>query len=262
MILRRFTAHLRRQDSTAVVVELMIVVLGVFIGMQASNWNQAQADARLGKDYVQRLTRDLDQDRAALNAEVGYHSAVLKSVRETDELLRAADPDPRALIVNAYRATEILLNPTSRATWDQIVSSGHLGLLPAGAVESGLSQYYAFDTSRDVYSMGLASAYRQTVRKIIPMSMQIAMRQGCSDVRDKQGSIVGFAAICTFDADPAALKAVADALRHDPTVLADLRYQYSFAASAVDNISVTRNSIADALSALGARPNAKGKVSP
>ncbi len=39
MILRRITANFRRQDWTAVAIELVVVVIGVFIGTQASNWN-------------------------------------------------------------------------------------------------------------------------------------------------------------------------------------------------------------------------------
>jgi|GEM_PF-1444465 hypothetical protein len=38
MILRRITARFRRQDWTAVVVERVIVVPGVFIGPQAQEW--------------------------------------------------------------------------------------------------------------------------------------------------------------------------------------------------------------------------------
>lgn len=36
MILRRITANFRRQDWMAVGVELVVAVLGVFIGVQAS----------------------------------------------------------------------------------------------------------------------------------------------------------------------------------------------------------------------------------
>ena len=156
---------MKRQHWTGVFIELVIVVVGVFIGLQVNNWNQARAEARLGQDYVKRLTHDLQENLTGLRAEIAYYSAVLESVQKTDQLLRAADPDPRALVVNAYRATEINYNAPVRATWDQIVSSGHLGLLPAGAVESGLSQYYAFDTAQDIYRAGLNSAYRQTVRQ-------------------------------------------------------------------------------------------------
>lgn len=262
MILRRLTQNLKQQNWTAIWIEFVLLVAGVFLGIQVANWNAEQADASLGRDYVQRLTRDLNLNRAAVSAETDYYSAVMKSVLETDELLRAADPDPRALVVNAYRATEVSYTPTVRATWDQIVSSGHLDLLPAGTVESGLSQYYAFDNGRDVYSMGVGSSYRQAVRKIIPLTMQIAMRAGCSDVRDKQGNVVGFANECNLDIDPADLKEVAAALRGNPAVAADLRYQYSFAVSAVLTLGGVRTSLEDMLTALGAEPKAAEKVSP
>ncbi len=257
MILRRITANFRKQDWTAVVVELVVVVAGVFIGLQASNWNAAQADARLGRDYVQRLTRDLDESFAGIQSEITYYSVVLESVERTDALLQAADPDPRTLVVNAYRATEIIYQAPQRATCDQIVSSGHLDLLPAGAVEAGLSQYYAFDGAKDLYRMGKDSAYRQTVRSIIPMSMQIAMHATCSDVDDKAGN-TRFADPCEFQTDPSALKGVAAALRSNPAVAADLRYQYSFAASTVGNLGADAATLRRALAAFGAKPHASG----
>ena len=263
MILRRITANFRRQDWMAVVIELVIVILGVFIGIQVSNWNQARADAQLGHDYAKRLVHDLNADLAGVSAESSYYSAVLQSVRKTDELLREPDPDPRELVVNAYRATEMIYNPPVRATWDQIVSSGHLGLLPERAVESGLSQYFAFDTAQDLYKTGRGSDYRKTVREIIPLDMQIAMHTTCSDVRDGRGYIIGFVERCEFEADPAALKTVAAALRSDPEVAASLRYQYSFVVNARLNLGGVKGNIEDALDALGAESETvKKKVSP
>jgi hypothetical protein len=245
---------MKKQHWSGVFIELVIVVAGVFIGLQVNNWNQARADARLGQDYAKRLTHDLQENLTGLRAQIAYYSAVLEGVQKTDELLRTADPDPRALVINAYRATEINYIAPVRATWDQIVSSGHLGLLPVGAVESGLSQYYAFDIAQDVYRSGLNSAYRQTVRQIIPMSMQIAMRAGCSDVRDQRGNIVGFVKNCDLNVDPAALREVAVALHSNPAVLADLRYQYSFAVSATLNLGGVEKILEEALAALGAAP--------
>jgi hypothetical protein len=262
MILRRITANFRRQDWMAVVIELVIVILGVFIGIQVSNWNQARADAQLGHDYAKRLANDLNTDLAGVRAESAYYSAVLRSVLKTDELLRAPDSDPRKLVVNAYRATEIIYNAPVRATWDQIVSSGHLGLLPARAVESGLSEYFAFDTALDLYNTGWRSDYRKTVREIIPLDMQIAMHKTCSDVRDRNGYIVGFVERCQFDAEPAALKTVAAALRSNPGVAASLRYQYTFAVNATVNLGRVKGNIEEALDALGAEPKAVKKVSP
>ena len=44
MILRRVIHHVRNQEWTAIWIDLVIVVVGVFIGIQVSNWNEASAD--------------------------------------------------------------------------------------------------------------------------------------------------------------------------------------------------------------------------
>ncbi len=59
MILRRVIAHFRKQEWFTVFVETMIVVLGVFLGLQVNNWNEAQTDKRLEKQYLQRLYDDV-----------------------------------------------------------------------------------------------------------------------------------------------------------------------------------------------------------
>jgi len=251
MILRRVIEHVHTQNWFAVAVDFAIVVMGVFIGIQISNWNAARADARLGEEYVRLLTRDTQQNLAGIKSQAAYYAAVLESAIRTDELLREADPDPRALVVNAYRATEVVYEAPVRATWDQIISSGHLGLLPKDAVEAGLTPFYAFDTAQDIYNLGLESAYRRTARQIIPMRMQIVMRETCSDMRDDEGYIVGFMDRCAFDADPAGLQAVALALRSDPAVAATLGYHYSTAVSAVLNLRGVAVSLENALGALG-----------
>ena len=42
MILRRIAEAFRRQDWFTVFVETMIVVVGVFVGLQVDNWNAAR----------------------------------------------------------------------------------------------------------------------------------------------------------------------------------------------------------------------------
>ncbi|MEO6384219.1 MAG: hypothetical protein ABIO30_07160, partial [Thermomonas sp.] len=142
MILRRLSQSLKQQNWTAIWIEFVLLVSGVFLGIQVANWNEAQAEVRLGRAYAQQLARDLKVDQDSLSILVGYYAAVLQSVRETDALLRADNPDPRALVINAYRATEVRYGPQARATWDQMVSAGHVDLLPKGLAEGGLAQYY------------------------------------------------------------------------------------------------------------------------
>ena len=64
MILRRVIAHFRKQEWTAIAIDLVIVVVGVFIGLQVANWNaarQARADERV---FIQRLHDDVVQAEA------------------------------------------------------------------------------------------------------------------------------------------------------------------------------------------------------
>ena len=58
MRLRRIAEHLRQQHWTGAVIELAIVVLGVFIGLQVSNWNEARRDQVLARQYLERLRED------------------------------------------------------------------------------------------------------------------------------------------------------------------------------------------------------------
>lgn len=67
MILRRMTQALRRQDWFTVFVELMIVVLGVFFGLQANNWNEARADRQREAGYLQGLAQDIRIDIADID---------------------------------------------------------------------------------------------------------------------------------------------------------------------------------------------------
>jgi ABC-type multidrug transport system fused ATPase/permease subunit len=237
MITSRIIEHAKQQHWTTVFLEFLMVVLGVFLGIQVSNWNEARADKHLGMQYVERLTRDVRKDLAGNREVVSYYAAVLDSVERADKLLSDPDASPREVVVQAYRASEINRVAQTRATWDQIVSAGHLGLLPDALIDSGLSDYFAFDTGLGTYKDVRESAYRHAVRKIIPIGVQKALRAGCSDERDEAQTIVGFMKDCRLDVDPAELGRIAAELRDDPSVAANLRYQYSDVVSANLNLS-------------------------
>lgn len=89
MNLRRIIEHIKNQQWTAVAIDFVIVVVGVFVGIQVSNWNQA------------RVT---DQQAAAFTSD-------------------------ETLLVSAYRATQYKNKLRRRATYDELVSTGTIGLI-------------------------------------------------------------------------------------------------------------------------------------
>ena len=249
MILRRVIEHVREQNWTAIAIDFVIVVLGVFVGIQVANWNAALADERLGRAYAARLAADLERDLSGRRRLVAYYAGVLEGVERANALLADPQSDPQALVVNAYRASEINYRAPSRATWDEIVSSGDTGLLPR-EVASSAAEYFAFDTARNALDILNDSAYRHRVRTLIPLPVQQALRAGCSDMRDEIQQITGFMPDCTLDIEPEVVAATAAALRADPTVLEELRHQYSDVYSAHANISGDVAALEQALAAL------------
>lgn len=59
MILRRLSNSLRNQDWATVLIEIVIVVVGVFLGIQASNWNEAREKRASEHEYLERLHNDI-----------------------------------------------------------------------------------------------------------------------------------------------------------------------------------------------------------
>ena len=87
MLLRRVTEHVHHQNWFAVWVDFAIVFIGVFVGIQAANWNDAQADLRLGQYYIDRLAVDLRNDVEINTAQLSYYEQVLASVEQVERLL-------------------------------------------------------------------------------------------------------------------------------------------------------------------------------
>jgi len=70
MIARRIAQHLKAQHWTGVFIELVIVILGVFIGMQVQDWNSA----RIGR-------AELDQQLVSLRLQLQDNQAHFKTFR-------------------------------------------------------------------------------------------------------------------------------------------------------------------------------------
>ena len=66
MILRRIREHVTHHNWFAVAVDFVIVVIGVFVGIQASNWNQARIQRQQAREYRAMLLNDLDENLANL----------------------------------------------------------------------------------------------------------------------------------------------------------------------------------------------------
>jgi hypothetical protein len=101
MLLRRVIEHVRNQQWTAIGIDLVIVVVGVFIGIQVANWNEARADKAAYQAALGRLGAEIDTNLASLDAfdadiagELGIGSRALTALQscvDSDENRRTVD---------------------------------------------------------------------------------------------------------------------------------------------------------------------------
>ena len=61
MLLRSITKHVKDQNWFAVALDFFIVVVGILIAFQITNWSQARNDGQLRMSYLERLESDLSQ---------------------------------------------------------------------------------------------------------------------------------------------------------------------------------------------------------
>lgn len=84
MILRRLTKHVKDQNWFAVALDFCIVVAGVFIGLQVSNWNERRADRVAERELLVRVERDvaaaIDLKSAWLSDMETHRSHLLEAV--------------------------------------------------------------------------------------------------------------------------------------------------------------------------------------
>ena len=55
MLLRRFISNIKEPDWGSIVVELLIVVVGVFFGIHAANWNDDRLEQEEGRLITEKI---------------------------------------------------------------------------------------------------------------------------------------------------------------------------------------------------------------
>jgi hypothetical protein len=149
---RRLAASLRQRDWMAVLIEVLIVVVGVFLGLQAANWNQGRQERQEERRYYGQIVVDLQRDLQSLETAEKRSRIHDRSAENVLAALQVRIPSvlsPVELAKEVHRAGFLYLPAPSRRTYDELISTGNLGLLGNGAAKDAIAAYYeAFADSR------------------------------------------------------------------------------------------------------------------
>jgi hypothetical protein len=156
MILRRITEHVKAQNWFAVGLDFVIVVFGVFMGLQVSNWNEARAMREDEGRFLRQLHNDI-----VLTEEISSRLLERRFQRAKDaagsvdvlfgrsEQRTLTDEQCSAI----YSSSLFSLPVASLGSFDELIASGRIGIIRNSSLRADLLALRQISsTTRDIIS--------------------------------------------------------------------------------------------------------------
>ena len=224
MLLRRVIQHVRKQEWTAVTIDFAIVVVGVFVGIQAANWNDMRADEARARGYLERIHNDVEADLANYQNRIRFWKAVSNYGRTGLDYVdggRSPDLTQWDLLLAYFQASQVGEFWTRSTTYDELKGAGELNLIANLDLRNALANYY---TEAGNPALTERPAYREHVRGVIPIDVQLYIWTKCyaSNERGEQEL-----RDCASPVSEARAADIVNAIRGDRPLMSELRYWMS-----------------------------------
>jgi hypothetical protein len=142
MLLRRIVQHLRKQEWTAIAIDFVIVVFGVFIGIQVANWNEARQIAAEERQLITRLSSEfevgLERAREIENETYQYTVGLDAILTKLDSGQPISQAEARELLMGA---SVFRLTVTAPPSYTEMLSTGRSDLLTDPDLRQALREF-------------------------------------------------------------------------------------------------------------------------
>lgn len=110
MILRRLSKHVREQNWVAVALDFLIVVLGVFIGVQIGNWNDTRQQRTIYEQSLDRALAEVQVNLSNIERSRVVIDERLPTIQAAIEVLRSCQtsPEARASLEAAFSRVRVM----------------------------------------------------------------------------------------------------------------------------------------------------------
>jgi hypothetical protein len=181
MVIRRVRQHVASHNWFAVFIDLVIVVVGVFLGTQANNWNQARIERADAAEYRREIIDDLKSDELDLASRKAYYGAArVHAIAALKALETPGSARGEPFLIDSYQASQVWLRPLTRTGYDEMVGAGLTRSIGGKDTRSRLNAYYTQIRQFEVNVLG-TTAFRERLRRALPYRVQSAIRLKCGD---------------------------------------------------------------------------------
>jgi hypothetical protein len=210
--------NLRRRDWFSVGVELLVLILGIVLGLQASDWASERRDRAEEQQYLRRLLDDNVANQAIVRAglERNRHTAGL--ARSIAEALATAQgkPDEQAMTTVLCKWFVQPVLHLQRSTYAEMLASGKLLLLRDQHLRAQLAEEDA--THAEVHRLDVLIPPME--HAAVPLERYTNWYiVGGKDGKDHAGDVDPARAACHFDVD---------GMRRDPQTQSALAQVYRY----------------------------------
>ncbi len=162
MLLRRFMGHLQAQNWFAVGLDIIVVIVGVYLGIFIGN--EAEKAQRLGESTIalQSLKTDIENDLQSIDRIITIHGHIIAAYDELIAELLKPELDKEAIFA-ADNKVSVLENPTffpNSSTYSLMLNRGDLTVLSkeelrrtiASLFENSYKRVEAYSAMSDINS--------------------------------------------------------------------------------------------------------------
>ena len=145
MLLRRISVHIRGQDWFAAVLDLLVVVVGLFLGLQIDTWWEGQKEARIESTYLQEIREDFELNKSSLHEQISRAEHIIRDMIVLHEQSTLVEPSLSIVELNE-KFSLIHHMPTfviATRAYVNLTGSGDLKLLRNRRLKNLLAAYYA-----------------------------------------------------------------------------------------------------------------------
>jgi hypothetical protein len=249
-----FRRRLREYDWLAALIELVIVIAGILIALQVSNWNQDRTDRTRGARYAHRLAAEIVTDRRNMDEALAFWNQVGgfgKAAMAHAEHGTLAGGDRWKTVIAYYQASQLFPFELEDTTFVEMRDSGGLALIADESLRKRIADYYRMGGA------GLRAnilfhrpEYRPEIRGLTPWAVQEYIWSHC--FRQGKGASQDLLDCASPLSDDDA-QHLLDAYRASPTLLSRLREWMSVmavSAIVIENLKGDADALEQALKAV------------
>ena len=180
MILRRVIKHFREQEWTAIFLDFLIVVVGVFVGLQVSNWNDDRSAKQTEHAYLVELRTEIAANNLIIEENLALMQITIESGERSLAFLEGNESCTKEcwrLLVDFFHASQVAARPISLSVFEEMQ---RLGMPRSRDVKAAMKNYATSSGAQSSITQSLPE-FRERIRGLIPPFAQRGLWRDCHD---------------------------------------------------------------------------------